>query len=196
MHLNYFADSYEYVKRALINAIAEPQEWVVHPMLFRSIDGGWPGGGLDIAEYAAFLGLPEEAVLPGNARTRQQLVGDVAGHRRTHLFLDADKGIVEGNGDTETVTVGQVRDVVGQRPGRITLVFDHAFKDGGDARQKVEEKRDLVCGAEQHGGAVVAREHRTVCFIWLSTDEGSAVAVMDRLQDRLHIPDQRIIAPQ
>ena len=40
MHLKYFADSYEYVKRALINAIAEPQEWVVHPMLFRSIDGG------------------------------------------------------------------------------------------------------------------------------------------------------------
>ena len=55
MHLKYFADSYEYVKRALITAIAEPQEWVVHPMLFRSIDGGRPGGGLDIAEYAAFL---------------------------------------------------------------------------------------------------------------------------------------------
>ena len=196
MHLKYFADSYEYVKRALINAIAEPPEWVVHPMLFRSIDGGRPGGGLDIAEYAAFLGLPEGAVLPGNARTRQQLVEDVAGHRSTHLFLDPDKGIVKGNGDTETVTVGQVRDIVGQRPDRITLVFDHAFRDGGDARQKVEEKRDLVCGEDHHGGAVVVREHRTVCFIWLSTDEGSAAAVMDRLQDHLHIPDQRIIAPQ
>ena len=196
MHLKYFADSYEYVKRALINAIAEPQEWVVHPMLFRSIDGGRPGGGLDIAEYAGFLGLPEEVVLPGNERTRQQLVGDVAGHPSTHLFLDPDKGIVEGNGGTDTVTVGQVRDVVGQRPDRITFVFDHAFKDGGDARKKVEEKRDLVCGEDLHGGAVVVREHRTVCFIWLSTDEGSAVAVMGRLQDHLHIPDQRIIAPQ
>ena len=40
MHLRYFADSYGYVEKAVIHAIAEPQEWVVHPMLFRAIDGG------------------------------------------------------------------------------------------------------------------------------------------------------------
>ena len=67
MHLKFFADSYEYVKKAVIHAIAHPNEcneWVVHPMLFRSLDGGPRGGELDIAEYAAFLGLPEAAVLP------------------------------------------------------------------------------------------------------------------------------------
>ena len=76
------------------------------------------------------------------------------------------------------------------------MYANHAFRDGGDARQKVEEKRDLVCGEDHHGGAVVVREHRTVCFIWMSTDEGSAATVMDRLQDHLHIPEHRIIAPQ
>ena len=123
-------------------------------------------------------------------------MGDVAGHRSTHLFLDPDKGIVEGNRNTETVTVGQVREVAAQRPGRITLVFDPAFRDGGDAQDKVEEKRDLVCAPEDlQGGAVIAKEHRTVCFVWLSTDQGEALAVADRLRNRLHIPERRIIAP-
>ena len=49
-----------------------------------------------------------------------------------------------------------------------------------------------------HGGAVIAKEHRTVCLIWLSTEEGKALAVevAERLRDRLHIPDRRIIAPR
>ena len=89
-----------------------------------------------------------------------------------------------------------MQDVARQRPGRITLVFDHAFEDGGDAQDKVEEKRDLVCAPEDlHGGAVIAKEHHTVCFIWLSADQGEALAVADRLRDHLHTPQHRIIAP-
>ena len=195
MHRDYFTDSYDYAKRVLIHAIAEPGAWVVHPMLFRSEGGGPKGGGLCIREYASFLGLPPGVVLPGNVRTRQQLVADVAPYFDRNLFLDPDKGIVEGDRDTKCVTVDQVRTVSEQRPGRIVLVFDHAFPDGGDARAKVEGKRDLICHEGLFGGAVVVREHRTVCFIWLSADPEEATAVTGRLRRNLNIPPHRLVAP-
>ena len=90
MHLKFFADSYEHVKKAVIHAIAEPKEWLVHLMLFRSIGGGPRGGGLIIAEYAAFLGLPEAAVLPRNDREKQHLVSDLGKRPSQHAFLDPD----------------------------------------------------------------------------------------------------------
>ena len=200
MHLKFFADSYEYVKKAVIHAIAPAEEWVVHPMLFQVNVGSGPkvagprGGGLVIAEYAAFLGLPEEAVLPGNARTKPNLVRDLGEHPNRHAFLDPDTGIKEKERNGGYIKPDRIREVVRQRPGRVTLVFDHSFPDGCDAQQKVTKKRDLVCGGNLHGGAVIAKEHRTVCLIWLSTDEGEARAVANRLRDRLHIPGQRIIA--
>ena len=203
MHLKFFADSYEYVKKAVIHAIADPNEWVVHPMLFQVNVGRGPrvegprGGGLDIAEYAAFLGLPEAAVLPENARIKQHLVRDLGEHPSQHAFIDPDTGIRQREKNGGYIRPGRVQEVARQRRGRITLVFDHAFEDGDDARNKVERKRDLVCAPEDmHGGAVIAKENRTVCLIWLSTDEGEAAAVMDRLRNHLHIPDQRIIVPR
>ena len=199
MHLKFFADSYEYVKKAVIHAIAEPKEWLVHLMLFRSIGGGPRGGGLIIAEYAAFLGLPEAAVLPRNDREKQHLVSDLGKRPSQHAFLDPDTGIKQRERNGGYIRPDRVQQVARQCPGRITLAFDHAFRDGGDARQKVEEKRNLVCAPKDlHGGAVIAKEHRTVCLIWLSTEEGKALAVevAERLRDRLHIPDRRIIAPR
>ena len=212
MHLKFFADSYEYVKKAVIHAIAPGEEWIVHPMLFqvnvvRRPRGEGPrregprGGGLDIAEYAAFLKLPEATVLPGNTRMRRDLVGDLGQHCNKHAFLDPDTGIKQEENHGGHIRPDRVQDVARQRPGRITLVFDHSFMDGGCARRKVREKRNLVCrdpasNEGLYGGAVIAKEHRTVCFIWLSTDQGEAAAVADRLRVNLHIPERRIIAPQ
>ena len=99
MHLKFFADSYEYVKKAVIHAIAPGEEWVVHPMLFQVNVGrgqrgeGPRGGRLNIARYAVFLGLPPEAVLPGNVRMRRDLVRDLNQSPDRHAFLDPDTGI-------------------------------------------------------------------------------------------------------
>ena len=59
-HMKWFGDVYTYTHRVLLHAIAEPGEWFVHPMLFRS-EGKrprQPGGGLDAATYADAIGLP------------------------------------------------------------------------------------------------------------------------------------------
>ena len=81
MHAEKFGDSYDYAKRVLLREIPPPGvEWLVHPMFFRRTAEGPPGGGLDAGQYADFLGLPRGAVLPGNVRTRQQMVPDVTVH--------------------------------------------------------------------------------------------------------------------
>ena len=80
-HAEFFGDAFQYTHRVLLRAIAPPDEWIVHPMLFRSVGGGPPGGGLVIADYAQFCGLPYTAVLPegreGRRLTRQTMVADV-----------------------------------------------------------------------------------------------------------------------
>ena len=193
MHKEYFADSYEYVKRVLLRAIAEPDEWIVHPMLFRSKDEGPKGGGLCICQYAAFLGLPCSAVLPGNTRTRQQMIEDVAHCCDRYLFLDPDKGIVEGDGDTKCITVCQLTKIIKARDGKIVLVFDHAFPDGGKAQNKVKSKLDLLCKQNLFGAAVIVREHRCVCFFWLSTKQEEVEKVTQKLKDNLPVPPSRLV---
>ena len=57
-----------------------------------------PGGGLDHNNYASFLGLRREQVLPmvqqAEPLTMENLVGDVQGCK--YLFLDPDTGIPAG----------------------------------------------------------------------------------------------------
>ncbi len=102
VHAEFFGDAFQYVHRGLLRAIAPPNAWIVHPMLFRRVDGGPPGGGLDLTHYAQFLGLPREAILPearnGIRLTRQTTVADVAPYAGHYLFLDPDTGIDENGG--------------------------------------------------------------------------------------------------
>ncbi|MCY4560507.1 MAG: hypothetical protein OXF79_29910 [Chloroflexi bacterium] len=197
MHAGKFADSYDYAKRTLIHAIADPGEWIVHPMLLRSKGGGPKGGGLCIRKYANFLGLPFCAVLPGNTRTRTKIVDDVACYHDLYLFFDPDTGIAE-KGDTEHVTILQLTQITRARTGKIVLVFDHAFPDGGDPRYKVKKKLESICKREKckpnlFSGAVIVREHRCVCFIWLSTEKKEVERVNQKLQYNLSIPKERLV---
>ena len=164
-------------------------------MLFRSKDGGPPGGGLDTGEYASFLSLPREAVLPGNWRKRQDLVEDVSSRPEPCLFLDPDKGIDLKKGSTSHVTADQLKQIVDRRDPGTVLVFDHAYRDGGRAREKVCDKlRHLSRCWGLEGSALVVREHRCVCFVWLSTDRRIVNRVTERLRKGLRFPDYRFVS--
>ena len=191
-HMKWFGDVYTYTHRALLHAIAEPGEWFVHPMLFRS-EGKrprQPGGGLDAATYADAIGLPFEHVLKGNDRTRQQLEGDVAVHPECHLFLDPDTGICEREAqeDTSHISVSRVARVAKHRQGKIVMVFDHAYPDGGAARQKVLAKLLLFADNCLPSAAVMVREHRYVCYVLVSTDRAVLADAMQGMRDELRIP--------
>ena len=163
-HAEFFGDAFQYVHRGLLRAIAPPNEWIVHPMLFRRVGGGPPGGGLDLTHYAQFLGLPREAILPearnGIRLTRQTTVADVAPYAGHYLFLDPDTGIDEnGGGRTTHVSAQQLAQIAGGRNGKIVLVFDHAYGfEAGRPQGRVARKLQLLWRQNQlHGVAVIVR---------------------------------------
>lgn len=201
MHNDKFGDSYDYVKRVFLQTIAEPGAWFVHPMLFY-----YDGGGLDLDAYAGLLGLSPEAILSerdGNNRRRQRadLVEDAADSPHQYLFLDPDTGInrnLDARRTSEHVTVAELLEITCERPGKVVLVFDHAFRDGGDAVDKVRAKLDLFRGQDPplYRAAVIVREHRCVCFVWLSTAKSEVQQVTDRLRQQLKIPAWRFVTAE
>ena len=151
-HIEFSGDSYQYGHRVLLEELAHLGEWTVHPMMFRRVckclgDGcpNEPGGGLDHNNYASFLGLRREQVLPmvqqAEPLTMENLVGDVQGCK--YLFLDPDTGIPAGAiraNDTrleEYIQANLLAEIARQEGRQIVLVFDHSYQQSKLAQRKV-----------------------------------------------------------
>ena len=147
-HIEFFGDSYQYAHRVLLHAVAPPEKWIVHPMMFRSeckckgdpcLDE--PGGGLNLGKYAEFLGLPRDAVLgadnPEGRLARENLVKDVKPH--PFLFLDPDTGIAPSKRkhEEEFIRANLLVDIARQRGRQTVLVYDHAYQYNKLKRKKV-----------------------------------------------------------
>ena len=199
-HIEFFADAFQYTHRGLLGAIAPPHKWIVHPMLFRSTGGGPPGGGIDLGEYAQFLGLPANAVLPeiraGRRLKRQTMVNDVEPYRGNYLFLDPDTGIdYRGQGDTKHVTAMQLAEIARARQGNVVLVFDHSYdRKKGAPQGQVAEKLAALWGQHRlYGAAIIVRESPLVCYVWASTMHNPVDVVMANVRQTLPIPDRLVV---
>ena len=170
----------------------------VHPMLFRSVGGGQPGGDLDPARYAQFLGLAEDAVLPrvmhDRAVTRQTMVRDVEPYVGQYLFLDPDTGIDEnGDGSTKHVSARQLADIAQMRNGGIVLAFDHAYvREEGRPQDRVTLKLQLL-PHQLHGAAVIVRTSPLVCYVWIATMHDPVEDIMGQILDNLPIPERLLV---
>ena len=199
-HAEFFGDAFQYTHRGLLHATAPPNEWIVHPMLFRSVGGGQPGGGLELTHYAQFLGLAREAVLPevrnGRRLTRQTMVADVEPYAGYYLFLDPDTGIDEnGEGSTQHVSAQQMAEIAGARNGRIVLVFDHAYGHAaGRPQDRVAQKLQLLWYQNRlHGVAAIVRTSPLVYYVWVSTMHYAVDDIMGRILQELPIPARLLI---
>ena len=125
-HAEFFGDSYQYAHRVLLRAIACPDKWAVHAMVFRG-----RGGGLDVDEYAEFLGLPRLIVISdtegGKPLKWQTIVADVKPHSSRYLFLAPDTGIAQGHGSTQHVGAKQLAEIALQPNRKSVLIFDHSY---------------------------------------------------------------------
>ena len=140
-HIEFFGDSYQYAHRVLLGKIAPRQKWNVHPMMFRyrcECKGApkrcpyEPGGGLDLGEYASFMGLERKQVLPKCQQAkplgRKNLVNDV--RNCEYLFLDPDTGIdLEERQVSQKHISGTELATIARQEGRsLVLVFDQSYK--------------------------------------------------------------------
>ena len=141
-HIEFFGDSYQYAHRVLLETIAPRCKWTVHPMMFRSrceCSNGTlrrcpnePEGGLSLNDYATFLGLKREQVLPQNIKNEalswKSPVEDVRDGE--YLFLDPDTGIdlEEDQGRQKHVRKTDLVRITRQRGRLLVLVFEHSYK--------------------------------------------------------------------
>ena len=208
MHMKWFGDVYTYAHRAMIHGVADPEKWLVHPMLFSKMGGGVAGGGLRTEDYVRFLGLEAAYVLSDYTRTRGQLLADVAAHPERHLFLDPDTGIglywdtenecLKQPNSQRHITGGELVAIARGRRGKAVLVFDHSYlRTPGTAREKVTDKLTRLRFLAEHGltgAAVIVRENPCVCYVLVAVDGGDLVRTkIDQLRARLHIPESHFV---
>lgn len=198
MHRQWFGDAYTYSHRVLIQAIATPEEWFIHPMLFFADNGEEPGGGLDTNAYSQFLGLENAVVLPGNQRMRSQLVMDVAAYPKRHLFLDPDTGIRLSRNQRrgrQHITPEELVKIATGRQGSVVLVFDQSYRrETKTAHEKVETKLQLLACLGLVGAAVIVRENPCTCYIMVSTNDSDATnKAIRKIRNSLPIPESRLV---
>ena len=169
-HKEFFGDAYQYVHRVLLESALPARDeegWIVHPMMFRN-----NGGGLEIGDYAGFLGVDEGAVLErdGNDQPLSSPIQpeDVKHRPGPHVFLDPDTGIDLGNGGKNKnkthVSAWCLARIANQAGRRIVMTFDHAYPrirvrvdartyegprihDGAcGVRRRADENFDVLCG--------------------------------------------------
>ena len=194
-HQNSFGDAFQYCHRVLLQVIAPPDEWVVHPMMCY-----YEGGGLDLAQYAQFLGLPHTAVLSrtrdGTRLTRPTMVNDVEPYGDHYLFLDPDKGInMGGRGDTEHVSAEQLADIARARNGRSVFVYDQGFtREDNTPKERVGSRLQTLWDEHKlHSGAVIVRTSPLTCYLWVSTRHDAVDDVRGRILQQLPIPDRFLL---
>ena len=192
-----FGDSYDFLKKTLIQTLAEG--WMTHPMYFDP----QPQEGF-VRAHAAYLGV-DLAVGDIDHRNAVKRVG--MGCRR-HLLLDPDTGVwarqrQPNGGWNKHLRVREVARIASapERDNLLTLVFDQSY-----TRAKHDERRRLVleklrairdhhrqcqgqprCRGPLHGAAYVTH----AVFIWVSLNGDLVERAKRQMLERTQLPEWR-----
>jgi hypothetical protein len=132
MKLSYFGDSYDIVKRSLLQWLSPFGPWQAHPMFTEPVDS------LEAKALSRFLGVPfvSDKVLRAGC-DRPAYLQCCFGCES--LFLDPDTGIrlkpTHGAKAIRYVFASELVDIVKARPGWLTLVFDQSLARGSEVKQ-------------------------------------------------------------
>jgi hypothetical protein len=153
MKLSYFGDSYDIVKKTLLQWLSPYGPWSAHPMFTEPVDS------LEAERFSRFLGVPlvsEEVLRVGcDRRSYFQPCS-----RCQSLFLDPDTGVrlkpVRRGRAPRYIFADELIDLVGARPGWLTLVFDQALAIGSEHKQ-IRDKLKYFAEKGVHGFAYMAQ---------------------------------------
>ncbi|MHB8060160.1 MAG: hypothetical protein ACYDHO_04935 [Gaiellaceae bacterium] len=185
MRMQYFGDSYDIVKRFLLQSLAPSTTWDAFPMFTNEVSA------LQLAAFEGFLGVrvASSGVLTPGADRAQNLRFMPHHH---HVFVDPDTGIkLNPCGGAKSVSYVFGPELVGlclEDPQRLVLVFDQSFSRSDDDRQAVIEKLVYFYGHGVHSFAY--RSH--ACFVVLSANKPTLDIALDRLRET-GLPSTRIL---
>src|SRR5208337_569197 len=135
MKLRFFGDSYDIVKKCMLQWLSSLGEWTVHPM-FTDEE---PVSADDADAFSRFLGARLISLDILSTGTDRSTYLASAQNCMSHLFLDPDTGIrmKKTNGSKGPLYVfGQeLVEIATSRPQLLTLVFDQSLARGKEREQ-------------------------------------------------------------
>lgn len=165
MRIQFFGDSYDIVKRFLLQSLAPGADWAAFPMFTHEVTSD------DLAAFEAFLGV--EIASPGVLTTSTDRSAHLAAPaRHSHVFLDPDTGIrlepCLGADAVKYVFGPELVELCVVEPARLILVFDQSVPFGSE-RQAIAITDKLAYF--RHRGLYGFAYLSHACFVILSASE-------------------------
>lgn len=186
MDLKHFGDSYDIVKKSLLEWLSAFGPWVAHPMFTH------PTNAEEAEAFSRFLGIPLVSTDVLNSSCDR--ASYFAACKQCHsLFLDPDTGIridaVEASRSPSYVFAKELVDLASARPQALTLTFDQSLSRGQD-RELISTKLAHFAAQGVHGFAYVSH----ASFVVLGRSATQIHEAQAQLLARSALPRGRIVA--
>ena len=153
MNLKHFGDSYDIVKRSLLEWLTPFGPWAIHPMFTHDTSDD------EADAFSRFLGIPlvsREVLRTGC--DREQYFALCA--RCHNLFLDPDTGFrlaaIKGHREPQYLFGDDLVGLAEARPRALTLIFDQSLARGRE-RVQIHSKLAHLATRDLHGFGYVSQ---------------------------------------
>ena len=168
----HYGDSYDFVKRGILQLLAGCGRWSVHPMFTDDDPAHYA------ADYRHFLGVDAVTIQSFIQSGRDRATWlEAAQTCQCHLLIDPDTGLPfnesgrvprDENGPAFLMPDELVR-IVNARPDKLTLVFDQSFHREDPAYDQIEQiKGKLRWLRQQRVQGLVYHSHATFFIVSLN----------------------------
>jgi len=185
MNLKHFGDSYDIVKKSLLEWLSVFGPWAAHPMFTHAVTDA------DAASFSRFLGvgLVSTEVLDRVCDRRAYLAA--CGDCRS-IFLDPDTGVrlgsAKGIRSTEFIFGDELVKIASARPQGLVLTFDQSLARGSEPKQ-VQAKLDYFLASGVDGFAYISH----ASFLVLGQSGALVREARDRVLAASGLPTSRIV---
>jgi hypothetical protein len=186
MREHYFGDSYDIVKRFLLQSLAPAKEWAVLPMFTHEVSPNF------VPEYETFLQarVASADLLTASADRTSYFAASALGK---HVFLDPDTGIrlepLRRSNAASYVLASEVVELCVHDPERLVVVFDQSLPRSG-TKYAICKKLAYFHQKGLSGFAYVSHS----CFVVLSAGAAGCSAARANLI-ATGLPSDRILMP-
>lgn len=185
MDLQHFGDSYDIVKKSLLQLLGGFGPWLAHPMFTHPVSES------DAAAFSRFLGIPlgSTETLVSNTDRRSYLAA--CGNCRS-LFLDPDTGIrlnqLSGKRSPHFLFADELVELANQRPAGLILTFDQSLARGRE-KEQIQTKLGHLKGNGIAGFAYVSH----ASFMILERSQQVVKQAEAELAAKSGLPPSRLI---
>jgi hypothetical protein len=173
MRMQFFGDSYDIVKRFLIQSLAPDAEWVAFPMFSHPVTHQ------QVEAFEKFLGVHvvSETIITRSTNRVEHLTA-LSHHR--HILIDPDTGIrlegPKGADQAEYVFGPELVGLCNENPERLLLVFDQSVQRGRES-----ESIGVKLGYFRENSIFGFAYWSHACFVILSASNPICQKAYDRL---------------